>query len=72
MQDRSILLIPKFATAKEAMEYIEAISDEVFVAELKRYIEEPLWISSRSRDLFHKWFTVELHFVVNTMLIADL
>ncbi len=61
-QDCTVILIPEFASEKEARIYIEAIHEELFEMELIGWCrDESLWPKERSIQMFREWLATEIH-----------
>jgi hypothetical protein len=63
--DCSVVVIPKCLTYREAKSYVSSVWDEIFEAELEKWlVNEPLWPHDRTQKMFWLWFGIEFHSTV--------
>ena len=66
--EQTVYLIPQFEDDNDAERVLERVFAEVFERELCGWhSDEDAWPKKRSLALFRKWFTVELHSVVEDL-----
>jgi len=71
--ERTIYLIPNFATDDDAWDILEGIYDEIFDNELWDWHTDPAaWPRNRTFEMFQEWFHVEFHSVVEDLCDYEL
>jgi hypothetical protein len=60
--DCTVILIPEYETDEEARKYIDKIAVDLFEWELfAQCTHDSDWPQNRTKEMFWKWFDVELH-----------
>lgn len=71
--EQTVYLIPQFDDDDEGQKVLHRVFAEVFERELFGWhIDEAAWPPKRNFALFRKWFTVELHSVVEDICDFEL
>lgn len=66
--EQTVYLIPQFDDDDEAQKVLGRVFAEVFERELfDWHTDEAAWPQKRTLALFRKWFTIELHSVVDDL-----
>ena len=66
--EQTAYLIPSFETDEEALQILKGAYAEIFERELLGWhTDEVAWPQKRTFAMFKKWFTIELHSVVEDL-----
>jgi len=71
--EQTVYLIPQFDDDNEAQKVLGRVFAEVFERELFGWhTDEAAWPQNRTLALFRKWFTIELHSVLEDLCDYEL
>ena len=71
--EQTVYLIPEFDDDDEAIEILELVYAEVFERELFGWhTDESAWPKDRDLDMFKRWFSIEIHSVVEDLCAEQL
>ena len=66
--ERTVYLIPSYEEAEEADRILKKIYAEIFERELfDWHTDERAWPQKRTLNMFKKWFSIEMHSVVEDL-----
>jgi hypothetical protein len=66
--EQTVYLVPEFGYEFEKRAILEEVFAEVFASELFGWhTDESVWPQSRTLKMFHEWFSIEMHSVVEDL-----
>lgn len=66
--EQTVYLVPEFGDESEQRAILEEVFAEVFESELFGWhTDESVWPQPRTLKMFHEWFSIEMHSVIEDL-----